>query len=75
MSNTARRKYDKTFKEEAVRLVIEGEKPLAQVARDLGIHENLLGYWKKKYLEDPANSFCSIPLYLTVRSFRFPIYL
>ena len=34
-----RRKFDRDFKEGAVRLVRETGKPMAQVARDLGINE------------------------------------
>ncbi len=51
------RKHDKQFKEEAVKLVTEGNRPVAEVARGLGIHENLLRTWKKKYKEDPTGSF------------------
>lgn len=51
------RKYDKQFKEEAVRLVIEGGRKVTEAARSLGIHENLLRTWKRKYQEDPAGSF------------------
>jgi transposase len=55
MSN--RRKYDRAFKLEAVKLVTERRTPLAEAARNLGIHENLLRKWKKQYLEDAADSF------------------
>jgi transposase len=41
----SRRKFDKDFREGAVRLVRETGKPIAQVARDLGINEGMLGYW------------------------------
>jgi transposase len=51
------RKYDKQFKEEAVRLVTEGGRKVTEVARSLGIHENLLRTWKRKHREDPSGSF------------------
>jgi transposase len=39
------RKFDADFKQGAVQLVIETGKPIAQVARDLGINEGTLGNW------------------------------
>ena len=47
MSET-RRRFDPDFKEGAVRIVRETGKPIAQVARDLGIHEGTLGNWLAK---------------------------
>jgi transposase len=44
----SRRKYDSEFREGAVRIVRETGKPIAQVARDLGIHEGTLGNWVNK---------------------------
>ncbi len=40
-----RRKFDRDFREGAVRLVRETGKPIAQVARDLGVDEGTLGNW------------------------------
>jgi len=40
-----RRKFDRDFKEGAVRLVRETGRPIAQVARDLGINEGTLANW------------------------------
>jgi transposase len=39
------RKLDTDFREGVVRLVRETGKPIAQVARDLGINEGTLGNW------------------------------
>ena len=40
-----RRTFDREFKEGAVRLVRETGKPIAQVERELGIHDGTLGNW------------------------------
>ena len=52
-----RRKYDRAFKYEAVKLVTEGGRSVAEAARNLGIHENLLWKWKREYLEDSEHAF------------------
>ena len=43
-----RGKLDKDFRQGAVRLVRETGKPVAQVARELGINEGTLGNWVAK---------------------------
>jgi transposase len=45
MAAEKRRKFDRDFREGAVRLVGETGKPIAQVARELGIHDGTLGNW------------------------------
>ena len=57
MREGKRRKYDREFKVEAVKLVTEGGRGVAEVARNLGIHENLLYKWREKYSEDIAHAF------------------
>ena len=44
----ARRRFDQDFKEGAVRLVRETGKPIAQVARDLGVNPGTLENWVAK---------------------------
>jgi len=41
----ARRKYTQEYKDEAVELVISSGRPMAEIARDLGINEGTLGSW------------------------------
>jgi len=52
-----RRKYDRQFKIEAVRLVTEEGRKAAEVARNLGLHVNLIYLWKKQLAEDPKEAF------------------
>jgi transposase-like protein len=40
-----RRRFSPQFRAEAVQMVIETGKPIAEVARDLGIHAGTLGNW------------------------------
>ena len=45
---TKRRQFTQEFKLEAVRLATSGEKPLEQVARELGIRAEMLKGWKRQ---------------------------
>ena len=45
---STRRSFTEEYKEEAVRFVIEGDRSIAEVARNIGVHEMTLGKWVKK---------------------------
>src|SRR5450432_1615129 len=49
-----KRNYSPEFREEAVKLVIETSRPIAQVARELGIVEGTLGNWVNTYRHEHA---------------------
>ncbi len=44
-----RMKFTVTFKDEAVKMVIESSRPIADVARELSINPGTLGNWVDKY--------------------------
>ena len=55
------RKFTPEYREEAVRMVIDSSRPIAVVARDLGINEGTLGNWVSKYrVEHPVSEELSI---------------
>jgi transposase len=49
MSKAKRRRHSEEFKREAVKLVTEQGYSVAEAARNLGIHVNLLRTWKQKF--------------------------
>jgi transposase len=52
-----RRQYDRAFKLSAVRLLQSSEKPLVQVARELGISGSMLRRWREQVRERGAESY------------------
>lgn len=52
-----RRKFSREFKIEAIRLIRERGVSVAQAARDLDLHENMLRRWVKEIAGDPAQAF------------------
>ena len=52
-----RRKFSREFKVEAVKLVKERGVSVAQAARDLDIHENVMRKWVKEFGSDPGQAF------------------
>ena len=47
-----RRKFSAQYKDEAVQLVIQSGRPIAQVARELGINDGTLGNWVSLWKQD-----------------------
>jgi transposase len=54
--STARRKFTPEYRQEAARLVIDTGRPIAQVARELNLGEQLLGRWVAKERAREAGS-------------------
>jgi transposase len=52
-----RRSYDKEFKEEAVRLVLQEGLSAAEVERNLGIGHNIVARWVRAVEDDPEHAF------------------
>lgn len=46
---TTRKKYDEEFKKNAVKLSYATPKTVKEIAEDLGVHENILYNWRRKY--------------------------
>jgi transposase len=51
------RTFTKEFKVEAVQLAQTSKKPLAQIARDLGIADSTLHHWCKLFSEQGEQAF------------------
>ena len=52
-----RRKFSREFKLEAVKLVRDRGVAVAQAARDLDLHENVLRKWVREAEADPQSAF------------------
>ncbi len=52
-----KRRFDKAFKVEAVRLVVEDELSARQVERDLGLSQGTVARWKRELAGDPVVAF------------------
>lgn len=48
---STRRSFTDEYKQEAVRFVLEEHRSVAEVARNIGVHEMTLGKWVKKERE------------------------
>jgi transposase len=55
------RNFTPEFREVAVKAVIETSRPIAEVAREMGVNEGTLGNWVNKYrAEHPASEDLNI---------------
>jgi transposase len=51
------RQYEKDFKIQTVKYILENQKPVTQVARELEISDNTLYGWVKQYKADAGQAF------------------
>ncbi|GLY71713.1 transposase [Amycolatopsis taiwanensis] len=47
-------RYTPEFREQAAKLVVEGQRSIVEVAREYGLGETTLGNWVRKYRDDHA---------------------
>ena len=52
-----KKRFDRDFKVSAVKMVTEGGHKAAEVARSLGIHQNQLYNWKRKFSDQGEKAF------------------
>ena len=57
VADKKRKMYDRQFKIDAVNLVVNGERSVSEVARNLGIEANMLHRWKQKLTTEGSGSF------------------
>ena len=55
MSRETPNSYTAEFKESAVKLALESDKSVAQVAKDIGVNVNTLHTWIRKYSKHPTS--------------------
>ena len=49
--STRRKKYDADFRAESVRLVLSSDRPVKEIAEEIGVKESTLGNWLHRYKE------------------------
>lgn len=52
--SSKRKSFSPEFRAEAVRMVIESSRPIAEVAREIHVNEGTLGNWVNKYRAEHA---------------------
>lgn len=51
------KRYEKQFKEEAIRLVLEQGRPVVAVAKEIGVHESTLYTWVGQFRNHREHAF------------------
>jgi transposase-like protein len=59
-------KFSPEFREEIAKLVVDGQRSIAQVAREYGLSDTTVGNWVRKYREEHAED--EPPLQLSERA-------
>jgi transposase-like protein len=59
-------KFTPEFREEIAKLVVDGQRSIAQVAREYGLSDTTVGNWVRKYREEHAED--EPPLQLSERA-------
>jgi transposase-like protein len=62
----AKKTFSPAYRDEAVKMVIEGSRPIAQVARELGVNDGTLGNWVSVYRRE--HPVAEAPLSLSDRA-------
>lgn len=71
MSKKKYRKFNETFKLEALQLLESSGKSMSQVERDLGISPGLLGKWRDRYkVDEVSNSLTSSDIVAAQKEIR-----
>jgi transposase len=60
-----RRKFSPEFREQAVRLVVDGPRPVVDVAREIGVNEGTLSNWVRQFRD--VHPVAEVPLTVSER--------
>ena len=57
LENKPRRQFSRDFKIRAVELLLNGDRTVKSVAREIGVDPSSLRYWKRQYISDQEEAF------------------
>ena len=57
MANNLRKNHDSTFKAKVALEAIKGEKTMAQISSEYGVHANQIRQWRQRLLEEMPGVF------------------